>query len=192
MKKLYFATANQAKLASLKRDLAGLNIEIKTLNFEIPEPRSDETDMIAKEKVRFAYSQIKKPCLAQDGGFYIPALNGFPKAYVNFALGTIGLAGILKLVEGFDRSCEFRDSFAYLDESLDEPLAFTTITKGTLAKEPRGELHAYNWGELHKIFIPEGGEKTFTEMSAEEMDNWRGSRMDDWCGKKLALWLQGY
>ena len=37
--------------------------------------------------------------MAMDADFCIDALNGFPKAFVNFALDTIGVEGILKLME---------------------------------------------------------------------------------------------
>ena len=189
MKQIYFATTNKGKIASLNRDFRDKEVEMVPVNIEIPEPRSDETKEIAHEKVLYAFSEIKKPCIAQDGGFYIPSLNGFPKAYVNFAVETIGLEGILKLAEGKNRSCEFRDTIAYMDDQLEEPVFFETISKGTLAETPRGELHEHNWGELHKIFIPEGQDKTFSEMSAEEMDAWARARQHEWCGRRFAHWV---
>jgi len=66
----------------------------------LPEPRSDDLREIAKEKVLFAYKKIRKPCIVLDFGFYIHSLNGFPKAFVNFVLETIGIEDILKLVDG--------------------------------------------------------------------------------------------
>lgn len=176
MKHIHFATTNKAKIISLNRNFEGVDIDVVSVEIEIPEPRSDETKVIAHEKVLYAFDHIGKPCIAQDGGFYIPALNGFPKAYVNFAMETIGNKGILKLISGLDRSCEFRDTVAYMDETLDEPVFFETITRGRLAEEERGELGAHNWGEIHKIFIPEGKTKTFAEMTAEEMGDWSSNR----------------
>lgn len=191
MQVIHFVTTNKGKITSLNRDFRDSVIEVVPVNIDIPEPRSDETREIAYEKVMRAYELIKKPCVAQDGGFYIPSLNGFPRAFVNFAVETIGLEGILKLVEGKDRSCEFRDTLAFYDGQMEEPIFFETISKGRLAEEPRGELHEYNWGELHKIFIPEGHEKTFAEMTAEEMDAWSRARQLEWCGRKFAKWYQG-
>ncbi len=190
MFQLHFATTNKAKIASLKRDVSELEVEVVSVEMDIPEVRADETDEIARQKVLYAFQKIKKPCVAQDGGFYINSLNGFPRAYVNFVVGTIGIDGILKLVESKERECEFRDTFAYIDDKLGEPMLFHAISRGTLAKEPRGELKPYNWGEVHKIFIPEGSSKTFTEMSAEEMDSWRAGHYENWCGRKFAKWLE--
>lgn len=185
---LYFATTNRGKVASLQRDLADCDVELVSTPLDIPEIRADETPEIAKNKALYAFNELKQPSLAQDGGFYLPALNGFPKAYVNFALDTIGLEGILKLLEGKDRTGEFRDTLAYMDETLAEPLLFTTVTKGTLAEAPRGKLQPHNWGELHKIFIPQGETKTFSEMTASEMDSWRKEHYEEWAGWQFARW----
>lgn len=189
MKTIYFVTTNKGKINTLQTDFKHSGIIIEPVPIDIPEPRSSETKEIARYKVTQAYSELKKPCIAQDGGFYISSLNGFPRAFVNFALQTIGLEGILKLVEGKDRTCEFRDTLAYLDETLSEPMFFETHTKGTLAMEPRGELNPWNWGELHKIFIPKGLDRTFTQMSQQEMDEWRITQQKNWCGKEFAKWV---
>ena len=190
---LYFATTNKGKIASLQHDMKGLDVEVVPMEMEIPEVRSDVTVEFALGKFLYYFPRVEKnPCMALDGGFYIPSLNGFPKAYVNFALSTIGLEGILKLVEGKNRACEFRDTIAYLDDRLSEPVICTSIVRGTLAAEPRGELKPYNWGALHKIFIPDGWSKTFTEMTEDEMNRWRGEHAHEWCGAQLARWLQEY
>jgi XTP/dITP diphosphohydrolase len=189
VKKIHFATTNKGKIESLNKEFEGVDFEVVPVGMEIPEPRSDETKFISGEKVKYAFKHIKKPCIALDAGFYIPSLNGFPKAYVNFALDTVGIDGILKLVEGEDRSCEFRDAIAYLDETVDEPIYFETITKGVLSDKPRGELHKNSWSVLHKIFIPEGQSQTMSEMSKEEKDSWHESREDEWCGKQFAKWI---
>jgi inosine/xanthosine triphosphate pyrophosphatase family protein len=74
---------------------------------------------------------------------------------------------------------------AYIDNTFKEPLLFKTATKGELAEMPRGILHKYNWGELHKIFIPNGEKKTSAGMTAEEMDHWRKTRQENWHGRKF-------
>lgn len=103
MKQIYFATKNRGKVNSVSSALSKYGIEVVQVALDIPEPRSDDLREIAKEKVLFAYEQIQKPCIALDAGFYVHSLNGFPKAFVNFALETIGIEGILRLVEGKPR-----------------------------------------------------------------------------------------
>ena len=51
-----------------------------------------------------------------DTDFRIDELNGFPRAFVNFSLDTIGISGILKLMENKEnRSCAFNECLAYHD-----------------------------------------------------------------------------
>ena len=61
------------------------------------EPRSDDIKEIATAKVKQAYDLVKRPCIALDTDFRIDELNGFPRAFVNFSLDTIGIDGILSL-----------------------------------------------------------------------------------------------
>ena len=68
--------------------------------YDMNEPRSDDVKYISKFKVLEAYKLVNKPCISQDSGFWIDELNGFPKAFINFVLETIGIKGILKLMEG--------------------------------------------------------------------------------------------
>ncbi|MBI4096018.1 MAG: hypothetical protein HY438_04100 [DPANN group archaeon] len=171
--KLYFATTNTGKLLSFQRDLGKYNVKITQLALDVPEPRSSDVVEIAKEKVNFAYKKIRKPVVANDSGFYIHSLNGFPRAFVNFALETIGLEGLLKLVENKPRECEFRECLAYLDNSLQEPKCFTANSvSGRLAYEVRGTLRKQAWSALWLIFIPDGSDKTLGEMTEIEYENW--------------------
>jgi len=66
---------------------------------------------------------VKKPCIALDTDFRIDELNGFPRAFVNFSLETIGVEGMLKLMEGkanrrnIDGSIQAMQEFANWYES---------------------------------------------------------------------------
>jgi len=100
MNQVYFATTNKGKVNSVSNTLSQSGIEVVHYPLELPEPRSDDLREIAKEKVLFAYKKIGKPCIVLDSGFYVHSLNGFPKKFVNFVLETIGIEGILKLVNG--------------------------------------------------------------------------------------------
>ena len=99
MKEIVFVTHNKGKIATAKRLLKG--IDVKIFEYDLDEPRSDDITYISKQKVLEAYELVKKPCISLDSGFWIDALNGFPRAFVNFSLDTIGLDGILKLMDSF-------------------------------------------------------------------------------------------
>jgi non-canonical purine NTP pyrophosphatase (RdgB/HAM1 family) len=158
---------------SLQRDLDRYDIRVLQVPMDIPEPRSSDVQEIAREKVLFAYKKLESPVVALDAGFYIYSLNGFPRAFVNFALETIDLDGILRLVDGKDRNCEFRECLAYVDNSLKEPKYFVSHVRGVLSDEIKGEMQEHLWSKLGLIFIPEGSQKTLAEMSYEEYLEWR-------------------
>lgn len=189
MNKIYFATENKAKVKSLSNILSNHGIEVCHVQLELPEPRSDDLREIAKQKVLFAYEHIKKPCVALDVGFYIPSLNGFPRAFVNFAIETIGIAGILKLNEGKKRDCEFRNCLAYLDPRISEPVYFESRVKGQLSETPCGKLRDYHWSKLSSIFVPNNARKTLAEMTFGEYQHWRMQAHKNSFATKFAEWF---
>lgn len=172
--RLYYATTNAGKVRTLTRDLAPYGVEVVQRALTIDEPRHDDVEAIAQAKVERAFAQLQAPVVALDAGFYIFGLKGFPRAYVNFTLDTIDLDGILKLAEGTDRRCEFRECLAYREERMDAPARFTAHVPGTLTTELRGTVQSHLWSRLGLIFVPDGGDgRTLAEMPAEEVAAWR-------------------
>lgn len=186
---LHYATTNQGKLLSLTRDLEPFGITVIQAALDIPEPRSSDVEEIARAKALFAFSQLRKPVVVLDAGFYIDALNGFPRAFVNFTLETIGLPGILKLLEDKNRKCEFRECLAYLDDALADPKCFTVHNRGQIAFGIRGELRPDHWSPLAQIFIPRGEETTIAEMGKESYARWREIYKKETVGKNFAEWF---
>ena len=168
MRKLFFATSNKGKFAYLSDRFRDFGVTLIMAPMELPEPRSDNLQEIAKEKALSAFTSLKKPCIVTDAGFYVRSLNGFPKAFANFALKTIGVEGILKLTEGKPRNCEFVNCIAFMDSKLKEPAFFEMGIRGMLSETPRGKLSEVDWSELSLIFIPEGETKTLGEMTTEK------------------------
>ena len=162
---IYFVTSNKGKVESAKRELNGINV--KMFDYDLIEPRSDDVKEIAEYKVKEAYEALKKPCMALDAGFFIEELNGFPRAFVHFALDTLGIEGILKQMDGVEnRSCFFKECLAYYDG--ENMLYFYGNNEGTLATSIRGNDTDKKWSDLWYIFIPYGYDKTLAEMTDEE------------------------
>lgn len=165
---IVFVTSNKGKVASAQERLDDIKLEI--FNYDLIEPRSDDVKVIAESKVRQAYEVVKKPCIALDAGFYINALNGFPRAFVNFALDTLGIDGILKQMNDVDdRRCAFKECLAYFDG--EHILYFNGNHEGTLSTEIRGNDTDKKWSDLWYIFIPYGYTKTLAQMTDEERKN---------------------
>lgn len=191
MKKIYFATQNKGKVSSFKRVLSQYGIKVIHVPKDLPEPRTDDLREIARQKVLAAYKEVRKPVVALDAGFYIHSLKGFPRAFVNFALKTIGIEGILKLTEDKPRECEFIECLAYYDGRPEEPLIFESSVRGTLTTEPRGRMKKRAWSKLFKIFIPEGEEKTLAQMTDKEYFEWSERHHKNSYATKFAKWFLG-
>lgn len=165
MNKIVYVTSNKGKVASAQKFFDDTEIEI--YNYDLIEPRSDDIREIAESKVRQAYKIVKKPCIALDAGFFIDELNGFPRAFVNFALDTVGLDGILRLMEGNpNRACRFQECMAYYDGK--DLKLFNGLYEGTLSTEKRGIDSEKKWSVLWYIFVPNGSDKTLAEMTDDE------------------------
>ena len=165
---IIFVTHNKGKIASAQRTLK--NVNLKIFEYELEEPRSDDIKYISKYKVEQAYKIVNKPCISLDCGFWIDELNGFPRAFVNFALETIGIQGILKLMEGKDnRKCRFTECLSYYDGN--ELKQFMGYHEGFLSEKVLGKDTSDKWSELWYIYIPYGYDKTLSQMTEEEREN---------------------
>ncbi|WP_461614932.1 non-canonical purine NTP pyrophosphatase [Clostridium sp. Marseille-QA1073] len=186
MKEIIFVTTNRGKIASAQRELK--NIVVLAYNAELIEPRSEDIKEIAKQKVLQAYKIVKKPCISLDSGFFINELNGFPKAYVNHMLETIGIKGLLKLMDGVeDRYCEFRSCLSYYD-GVDMKF-FESKSPGIISKSIQGKENENKWSDLWYIFKPESFNKTLAEFTEEDFivyDNLK----EDSCIKKFGNWYE--
>ena len=168
MEEIVFVTHNKGKIASANRQLEGVNF--KVFEYDLEEPRSDDIKYISKYKVMEAYKLVNKPCMSLDCGFWIDELDGFPRAFVNFALDTIGINGILKLMEEKDnRNCRFTECLSYYDGN--ELNQFMGQHDGTLAKKVLGNDTDKKWSDLWYIFKPYGYNKTLAEMTEDERKN---------------------
>lgn len=186
---LLYATTNSGKIHSLQRELKPYGVKIIQVKLDIPEPRSNDVEEIAKEKARWVFNTLGKPVVVSDAGFYIKSLNGFPRAFVNFALETIGLDGLLTLVARKSRKCEFRECVAYIDETREKSICFTARVKGTLSEEERGVMQDHHWSPLALIFIPEGNRKTLAEMNYDEYLEWKRTSKKESSAQIFSQWF---
>ena len=129
MKTVYIVTSNKNKAASIKREMEEHGIDVRHFYLDMPEPTSYDKKEIATAKDLYAYKNLKKPCIVLDSGFFVRSINGFPRTFVNYALETVGIDGILRLAKGKERSCEFRDCLAYYD-GTSKPRLFESVVNG--------------------------------------------------------------
>ena len=166
--KLTFVTGNPGKLMEARSILARAGVTVAGCGMDFDEPRSTDLAIIAKAKLAQAKSVLEPPFFVQDSAFYIDALGGFPATYVNFALATVGVGGILKLMEGAkDRRCRFRQCVALFDG--EKETYFTSETPGTLALAEHGGERPEQLSALWRIFIPQGAQCTLAQYAPEDL-----------------------
>lgn len=172
---------NEGKIKEIQAVLNDFNIKLKKCNVEKIEIQDNDIDKIAIFAALNAYQIIKEPLLVDDSALYIRSLNNFPGAYTSFVFQTIGIKGILKLMEGVnDRYAIFKTSLVYVDEKGYK--LFNGIVEGNIAFEPRGNK---GFG-FDPIFIPLNSNKTFSEMDIEEKNKYSHRSMATY---KFAKWI---
>lgn len=164
MKKIIYVTGNWAKVASAKQVLESRGYEIDNIKMDTPEIQANDVSDVAKFSAEWASKKLKCSVLKNDSGLFVESLNGFPGVYTHFVEDTLGEDGLLKLLDGVEnRRAYFKETLAYCEYGK-EPVTFSGITKGTIAKEKSGK-HGWSWDF---IFIPDGQEKTLACYEDEE------------------------
>ena len=156
-----FVTGNPNKVREA-REILGLALEPVQVEglFEIQTPDLNE---VVRHKAQQAYSALQCPVMVEDSGLVFHAWNGLPGALVKWFEETVGCQGMLRMVKDFnDRSATAICCFAVYD-GKNMRIARGEVN-GTLAEKIRGE-NGFGWDV---IFIPDGHERTYAEMSAQE------------------------
>jgi len=168
MCKIYFVTGNDGKFKEAQ-EILGEDFKLERIKLDLPEIQGVDVCEIAEEKAKTAFAEIKKPVLIEDTGLCFEAWHGLPGALIKWFLmpdKDRGNEKLIKMLGGFDnRRAEAITVFAYCDES--GARIFEGKILGNISEFPRGE-RGFGWDQ---IFVPEGKEKTFGEMSAEEKNS---------------------
>ena len=188
--KIVFATNNAHKLSEVAQ-VVGEKFELVTLREcgiteDIPE-NEPTLEGNALAKARYVYSRTGLNCFADDTGLEVDALGGEPGVR-SARYATDGHDDeankrlLLERMQGVEnRAAQFRTAVALIMDG--EEYLFEGIVRGDIATEEHGE-GGFGYDPL---FFPEGGAKTFAEMSAEAKNeiSHRGRAV-----RKLAEFLQ--
>ena len=160
----WFATSNDHKFEEARFVLQELGVVLRRLPSKGPELQSDDPSEVALHAAAWAYRTSLKPLFVEDTGLFIESLRGFPGTRASFVFRTLGLEGVLKLMDGISfRGAEFVSAVAYCDGSS-EPRAFVGRLKGRVALRPLGER---GFG-FDPIFVATGARRTLAQMKLAE------------------------
>lgn len=187
MRELILASRNAGKIREFKRMLAELASDIEVLSLlDFPDlPEVEETGTTLQENASLKAVQITaatgKPCLADDSGIFIDALNGDPGVYSARWAGSHGddQANNTKVLQQIheleangriDRSAQFRCvvalSFPEGHRRAGEIIFESGEMPGEIIDQPRGG----NGFGYDPIFVPLGFVQTSAELDAQEKD----------------------
>jgi XTP/dITP diphosphohydrolase len=181
VKVINFITGNKHKVKEAKGIFEKFGIELEHTDLGYPEIQGELVD-VANFGAKYAASKLKGPVIVEDAGLFIRALNWFPGTYSSYVQETLGNYGILKLMNDVeDRYAEFRSVIGYCTPKS-EPEIFLGAVKGHIAYEERGNQgFAYD-----PLFIPEGYDKTFGELTRSKKNEFSHRRRSL---EQFALWL---
>ncbi|HNA00137.1 MAG TPA: RdgB/HAM1 family non-canonical purine NTP pyrophosphatase [Ferruginibacter sp.] len=171
MRTLIFATNNQHKVAEIRAVLGNrfhiITLQEAGIDIDIPEPH-DTLEANAQEKSQTIHRLTGQDCFSEDTGLEVPALNGEPGVKSARYAGDVRSfdANIDKLLGKLkgktDRSARFRTVISLILGG--EEYRFEGICPGRIIDERKGnEGFGYD-----PVFVPEGSDRTFAEMSMEE------------------------
>lgn len=171
MKSLIFASNNANKIAEIKTLLpsgfavislaeAGIDIDIEEPYFTFKENATEKASVINK--------LTGQDCFSEDSGLEVAALNGEPGVFSSryakvdegFADNTEKLLAVLK--NETNRQAQFKTVICLLMNK--KYFYFEGECKGEIIYERRG---AQGFG-YDPVFIPEGSNKSFAEMTMDE------------------------
>ena len=162
---VYFATKNKGKYAEAAKIASEYGVQLAHLSLEKHELQDDDLSKIVSFAVEEAVRESKRDCVvAEDAGFFVESLQGFPGPYSSYVYDKLGVEGILKLMKDVtQRSAYFCSALAYSQKGRFS--CFEGKVRGTVSLSPRG---AQGFG-FDPIFIPVDGDgRTFAEMDIAE------------------------
>ncbi len=159
---LTFITGNASKAEQLARHL---EYPVTHKKLDLDEIQSLDIRKIVEHKVKEAHKHLGTPVLVEDTSLTFNALGNLPGPLIKWFLTELDNDGLCKLLHGYsDRSALAEVCFGYYDGK--EISYFEAQMKGSISQSPRGDS-GFGWDP---VFIPEGHEKTWGEMTIDEQN----------------------
>jgi XTP/dITP diphosphohydrolase len=178
MKELLFATHNLNKVNEIQ-EVVGSDYKIISLddldyNQSIPE-NEPTIEANAMYKAKYVNDLLKRDCFADDTGLEVEALKGEPGVFSARYAGLTGevspkedipaanIRKLLKLMHGIkNRKACFRTVIALIIDDME--YVFEGVVSGEILNYKRG-IGGFGYDP---VFLPDGYEQTFAEMSMHE------------------------
>lgn len=162
--RLYFVTASVNKFADYQF-LLGKFADLHWAKLNIEDPVTNDLSVLIRRKVALVKPQLPYlPFLVEQTNLLIKAWSDLPGNVTSLFIEGVGVAGICKMLQNFeDKSARVITDMAYHAPD-GQVMVFRGELTGKIAPEPRGN-QIFGWDA---IFIPDGHDRTFAEMTIEQ------------------------
>lgn len=137
MKTLTFATGNDEKFVQAQSICAKYDVKLSRQTVEIDEIQGEDTVYVLRDKAARTFELLGEPVIVSDDAWAVPALNGFPGAYMKSIDHWFTPQDWFNLMRDHDdRSIILHQQLAYHDGT--DCHVFTYQHAGQILREPRG------------------------------------------------------
>jgi non-canonical purine NTP pyrophosphatase (RdgB/HAM1 family) len=155
---MLFITGNKGKFEEMRTVLP----ELEMRDIDLPEIQSSDAQEIIRAKLHVAFDHCRGAFIVEDTSLYFDALGGLPGPLIKWFLKAIGTQGLVDLAEKMGNPRAVAKTIIGYVKNQDEIFFFEGIVPGRIVA-PRGT--GFGWD---LIFVPDGHERTFGEMSKDE------------------------
>jgi non-canonical purine NTP pyrophosphatase (RdgB/HAM1 family) len=156
---MYFITGNKNKFAEVQAALP----QLEQLDIDLPEIQELDAKEIIKAKLLEALKHQTGELIVEDTSLYFDCLHGFPGPLIKWFRKTVGNQGLADLVTKFGNNRAQAKTIIGYARNAEEIYFFEGVVQGQIVS-PSGNSD-FGWDP---IFLPDGYDKTFAELSAEE------------------------
>lgn len=180
--KLYCATGNTQKFTLGKIAFDKQGIDLEQVFIDIDEIQGEEPESIIADKAKKAFAAVGAPVIVSDDYWSIPALKGFPGAYMKSMNHWLEPNDFLNLMKDKDdRTIYLDQNLAYIDN--EGMVTFTKRLTGKVVDAPKGETGP----PIMRIVELEDDGMTIAEAFDAGIANRKGADRDAW--KDAAIWF---
>ena len=161
MKTPVFITGNQYKADYLAK---WLDSPIEHRKLDLDEIQAVALHAVVEHKVKQAYAIVGRPVLVEDVALVFTAMGRLPGTLIKWFIEELDLDGLCKLADGLDHRGA-RAEILYGLHDGQQIHYFYAARDGRIAETPRGS-NGFGW---NAIFIPDGMNKTYAELTDDEL-----------------------
>ncbi len=173
-KSIYYATSNNGKFSEVERYCKNYapDVAVTQFKYDLPELQNSDQIAVAINKAETAWNLLQKPVLIDDSGLFIDRYRGFPGTMSKYAMHSLGLEGIMRLIDD-QEPAQFIVTLAYA-WAPGEIKTFQGICIGHLIKV--AEIPHKDHLPYSNFFIPEGHYLPYAQLRGTPAEKIFGPR----------------